>query len=162
MQDVEKMEDEDGEIDFEVEAALNRQDEALALLERLRLAEPRTAAQGGGAVPSGGGGRREGRRWPPPEGVALEMHDGVHWQVINCLDLGIGGARVRNLPAWADGPTPARLKAAHLGSALALADIMWHDSHAEISGVRFEFVDTEDRETWAGLLVDSLLAAYAV
>jgi hypothetical protein len=141
----------------DVEAALRRQDEALALLERLRLAEPMTMAAAGV-----GGGRREGRRWPPPQGVTLELHDTVRWQNVDCLDLGVGGARIQQLPDWANGPTPARLRAGRLGAILALADVMWHDTHAGVSGIRFEFLDSEDREAWAGMLIDSLLARYAL
>ena len=144
--------------EFDVELALNRQDEAMGLLERLRRAEPTAALPTSGM----GGGRRDGRRWPPPEGVGLELHDTVRWQPVSCIDLGVGGARVQSLPAWADGPTPGRLKAGRLGTVLALCDVMWHDTHAGISGVRFEFVDAEDREAWAGLLIDALLARYAL
>ena len=101
------MAEQDMDLDTDVEAALNRQDEALALMERLRLAEPFGARQPGGV----GGGRREARRWPTPDGVTLELHDGVRWHAADCLDLGIGGCRVNALPDWANGPTPARLKA---------------------------------------------------
>ena len=75
-------------LEADVEAALNRQDEAMALMERLRLAEPVGARQSGGA----GGGRREARRWPMPDGVTLELHDGIRWHPADCLDLGVGGA----------------------------------------------------------------------
>lgn len=146
------------DVEADVEAILNRQDEAMALLERLRLAEPIGARRGAEA----GGGRREGRRWPLPDGVTLELHDGIRWHTADCLDLGIGGGRVRHLPDWANGPTPVRLKAGRLGSVLALSDVMWHDSHSETSGLRFEFLGGEEREGWAGLLVDSLLARYSV
>jgi hypothetical protein len=151
-------EDTEDALDADVLAALNRQDEALALLERLRRAEP-VAASPAGSI---GGGRRDGRRWPPPEGVTLELHDGIRWHPAECLDLGVGGARLRPLPDWANGPTPARLKAGRLGSVLALSDVMWHDSHGDISGLRFEFSDHDDRELWAGLLIDALLARYAL
>jgi hypothetical protein len=145
-------------LDAGVLAALDRQDEALALLERLRRAEPVAAASANGA----GGGRRDGRRWPPPEGVTLELHDGIRWHPSACIDLGVGGARVLTLPDWANGPTPARLKVGRLGAVLALSDVMWHDSHGNISGLRFEFVDHDERETWAGLLIDALLARYSL
>ena len=145
------------DLESEVEVMLNRQDEALALLGRLRLAEPVGARRVAGA----GGGRREARRWPTPDGVTLELHDGIRWQLADCLDLGIGGARIKALPDWANGPTPARLKVGHAGSVLALSDVMWHDSHSETSGMRFEFTDHEEQDIWAGLLVDALLARYS-
>ncbi len=151
-------EEQDEGLDADVSAALDRQDEALALLERLRRAEPVTA----GSNAATGGGRRDGRRWPPPEGVTLELHDAVRWHEIPCLDLGVGGGRVQALPSWADGPTPVRLKAGRIGAVLALADVMWHDSHAGISGLRFEFLDRDDHDAWAGLLLDALLARYAL
>ena len=142
----------------DVEAVLRRQDEALALLEQLRLSEPASGCRQAGA----GSGRREGRRWPTPDGVTLELHDGIRWHPADCLDLGVGGGRVRSLPEWADGPTPARLKAGRQGSVLALADVMWHDSHTGTSGLRFEFLDSEEREAWAGLLIEALLARYSL
>ena len=39
---------------------------------------------------------------------------------------------------------------------------MWHDSHSETYGLRFEFGDDEERDAWAGLLVDALLARYSL
>ena len=48
------------------------------------------------------------------------------------------------------------------GTVLALADVMWHDSHSETYGLRFEFLDDEERDAWAGLLVDALLARYSL
>jgi hypothetical protein len=152
------MSEQDDTLDADVSAALDRQDEALALLERLRRAEPVAAASPAGA----GGGRRDGRRWPPPEGVTVELHDTIRWHETPCLDLGVGGGRVQGLPTWADGPTPVRLKAGHLGAVLALADVMWHDTHAGISGLRFEFLDRDDHDALAGLLLDALLARYAL
>ena len=152
------MAEQDMELEADVEAILNRQDEALALLERLRLAEPVGTRRAAGM----GGGRRELRRWPTPDGVTLELHDGIRWHVTDCLDLGIGGARVQAVPDWANGPTPARLKADRAGAVLALADVMWHDSHSETFGLRFEFMDHEEQDAWAGLLVDALLARYSL
>ena len=145
------------EADFdEVERALRRQDEALALLERLRRKEPVLKA-GEGAV----GGRREGRRWPTPEGVTLELHDGERRQAADCRDLGIGGGRVQGLPEWANGPTPARLRGHGGRSVLVLSDVMWRDPKTGTTGLRFEFLDAEERDQWTGLLIDALLAKYA-
>ena len=152
------MTEQDMGLEADVEAILNRQDEAMALLERLRLAEP-AGTQRHVAV---GGGRRDFRRWPTPEGVTLDLHDGTRWHGINCLDLGVGGARVKGLPDWANGPTPLRLKLDRQGTVLALSDVMWHDTHAGTSGIRFDFLDAEEREAWAGLLVDALLARYSL
>ncbi|MBV9852164.1 MAG: hypothetical protein JO250_21060 [Armatimonadetes bacterium] len=145
-------------LEADVETILERQDEAMALLERLRMAEPAGARR----LTGGGGGRRDFRRWPTPDGVTLELHDGIRWHAADCVDLGVGGGRVKDLPEWANGPTPARLKAGREGSVLALADVMWHDSHAETSGLRFEFLDSEEREAWAGLLIDALLSRYSL
>ena len=150
-------EDETG-LEADVEAILNRQDEAMALLERLRLADP----VGSRRLVGAGGGRRDFRRWPTPDGLTLELHDGIRWHAADCLDLGVGGGRVRNLPDWANGPTPVRLTEGRQGTVLALADVMWHDTHAGTSGIRFEFVDAEEREVWAGLLIDALLARYSL
>ena len=142
----------------EVEEALRRQDEAMALLERLRIQEP--TAQDAGDLP--GGGRREGRRWPAPEGATVELHDGERWQIIPASDLGIGGARVTSTPPWLQGPAPARLKGPTGYAVLVLADLMWRDGSAGVAGLRFEFSDVEERDQWTAILIDALLAQYAV
>lgn len=147
----------DGEFD-EVEEALRRQDEAMALLERLRQAEP-AITQGGETV---GGGRREGRRWPMPDGVTLEIHDGDGWRIAQCTDLGIGGAKLSVLPAWVNGPVPARLKTPSNPAVLVLGDLMWRDKAASTGGLRFEFLSQEERELWADSLIDALLARYSL
>ncbi len=149
------------EMDEDVEAALRRQDEALSLLERLRAAEPYRRAVSEGT----GGGRRDFRRWPTPDGVTLELHNGERWTPGDCLDMGVGGARMSSLPAWAEGPFPARLKAPELPNAiLVLADIMWRDgvNGAGKAGLRFEFLDEEERDAWSGALIDALLARHAL
>ena len=144
------------EIPAEVEEALQRQDAALILLERLRAEEPisRKKAQVGG-------GRRDFRRWPTPPGVTVEIHNGLNWQDAPCLDMGTGGARMDKLPTWVQGPVPARLKAPGLVSVLTLADVMWKDKDGH-AGVRFEFMDEEERELWSGALIDALLARHAL
>ena len=143
--------------DFDdIEAALLRQDEAMALLERLRLAEPAVKDKAG----PGGGGRRDFRRWPAPAGVTLDLHDGTKWQRAEVADLGIGGARLTRLPVWMDGPAPARLRGGQTAPVLVLADIMWRDGAG--GGVRFEFGDTEERDQWTATLIDALLARYAL
>lgn len=147
----------DGEF-AEVEEALRRQDEAMALLERLRLSEPAIAK----AQETPGGGRREGRRWPTPEGVTLELHDGDGWRVAQCSDLGIGGSKLAVLPAWVNGPVPARLKTTTGPAVLVLADLMWRDESAHKGGLRFEFLSQEERELWADQLIDALLARYSL
>lgn len=152
-----RFEDEDLEVPEDVEAILRRQDEALALLERLRAAEPfrRPKADTAGAR------RREFRRWPTPEGVLLELHDGAAWQVAPVMDMGVGGARLESLPAFADGPTPGRLKAPSVQNVLVLCDVMWKDKDGR-AGLRFEFRDEDERENWSGGLIDALLARHAV
>lgn len=146
------------EIPDEVEEALRLQDEALALLERLRSEEPYAKP----AVKDEGGGRRDFRRWPMPAGVSVELHDGLQWRPIDCIDMGVGGARIANLPGWVVGPAPARLKAPGLGGAiLVLSDVMWKDVRDHKAGLRFEFSDLEERDLWSGALIDALLAQYA-
>ena len=146
------MEDED------IERLLMKQDEALALLERLRIAEPAGKKEGSDA----GGGRRDFRRWPAPEGVTVEMHDGDGWQAAAFSDLGIGGARLTAVPSWLDGPVPVRLRGASAPAVLALGDVMWRDGSTGTAGLRFEFQDPEERDGWTALLIDALLARYAL
>jgi hypothetical protein len=144
------------ELPADVEEALERQDAALQLLERLRaeepLAKPRSAI---------GGGRRDFRRWPTPPGVTLEAHNGKRWSPLSCLDMGVGGVRLEKLPTWVQGPVPARLKAPGITGILVLADIMWKDREGR-AGLRFEFHDEEERELWSGALIDALLARHAL
>ncbi len=154
--DIEMEEDFTGEDD--VEAALRRQDEAMMLLERLRLAEPAGPASGDAA----GGGRRDFRRWPAPEGVTVEMHDGSAWQPAPSSDLGIGGVRLSTVPAWLDGPVPVRLRGVSGPAVLTLGDIMWRDEKTGAAGLRFEFSDPEDHDLWTAILIDALLARYAL
>lgn len=144
--------------DLEIEEALRKQDEALALLERLRIAESGSATQ----ESHPGGGRRDFRRWPAPEGVTVEMHDGDGWQEAAASDLGIGGVRVTTLPAWLDGPVPVRMKSTSGPAILALADLMWRDGKTGAAGLRFEFQDPEERDLWTAALIDALLAQYAL
>jgi hypothetical protein len=144
------------EVPDDVEAILHRQDEALALLERLRAEEPPVRVR-----PQAGGGRRDFRRWPTPTGVTVEMHDGLRWHPAECLDMGIGGARVGHLPAWVEGPVPARLRAPGVGGVIALVDVMWKDREGR-AGLRFEFQDEEERDLWSGALIDALLANHAL
>ena len=129
---------EEFEIPPDVMAALERQDAALALLERLRAEEPLLKPRA-----QAGGGRRDFRRWPIPTGVAVELHDGLRWQKVDCMDMGVGGARLGHLPDWMSGPAPARLKAPGISGVLALADVMWRDKEGR-AGVRFEFHDDEN------------------
>lgn len=140
----------------EIEDALRRQDEAMALLERLRLAEPMPKANPNPA----GGGRRDFRRWPTPAAVTLELHDGEQWQRADAADLGIGGARLTRLPSWLNGPAPARLRSGQGEAVLVLADLMWRDGTG--GGLRFEFGDNEERDRWTATLIDALLARYAL
>ncbi len=147
-------------LDDEVEDALRRQDEAMQLLERLRSEEPILGAHGAGVDSAG---RRDFRRWPAPDGVTLEFHDGTRFHRADVDDIGTGGARLHALPAWIKGPVPARLKTPGMTvAALVLADIMWRDGADGGAGIRFEFYDNEDRENWAGGLIDALLARFAV
>lgn len=152
------MYDLDAELPDDVEDALRRQEEALALLERLRIAAP----SGGKAPGDAKRGRRDFRRWPTPDGVSLELHDGTQWQTVLVLDMGIGGSRLPAVPAWMLGPAPARLKAPSCGGILVLADVMWRDKKSGGGGLRFEFLGTEERDEWADSLLDALLARYSV
>ncbi|GAB4466836.1 MAG: hypothetical protein OHK0029_38430 [Armatimonadaceae bacterium] len=140
----------------EVMEALDRQDAALELLERLRAEEPLAKTRS-----AAGGGRRDFRRWPTPPNVTLEAHDGKHWSRLSCMDMGVGGARLERLPTWFSGPTPVRLKAPGVTGVLVLADIMWRDREGK-AGVRFEFHDEEERDLWSGALIDALLARHAL
>ena len=142
----------------DVEAALRHQDEALALLERLRIAEP-SGPKSGEAL---GGGRRDFRRWPAPEGITVEMHDGTRWHLSQSSDLGVGGARLTTVPAWLDGPVPVRLRGESGPAVLALGDLMWRDGLTGAAGLRFEFSDAEEHDRWTALLIDALLARYAL
>ena len=144
--------------DDDIERLLMKQDEALALLERLRIAEPAGTA-GESEV---GGGRRDFRRWPAPEGVTVELHNGDGWQPAAFSDLGIGGARLTTVPGWLDGPAPVRLRGASGPATLALGDVMWRDKQTGAAGLRFEFQDAEERDGWTALLIDALLARYAI
>jgi plasmid stabilization system protein ParE len=146
------------EAEDDVEAALRRQDEALALLERLRIAEP----SGPKSTDAIGGGRRDFRRWPAPEGITVEMHDGLRWHLSHSSDLGVGGARLTALPAWLDGPVPVRLRGMSGPAVLALGDVMWRDEATGAAGLRFEFSDPEEYDQWTALLIDALLARYAL
>lgn len=144
--------------DDDIETLLHKQDEALALLERLRIAEP----AGAGAEEQPGGGRRDFRRWPAPEGVSVELHDGERWHPADFNDLGIGGARLTTVPGWLDGPAPIRLRGQAARAVLALGDLMWRDAGTGAAGLRFEFQDPEERDDWTALLIDALLARYAL
>ena len=159
MSDYEEM----GEVELldaenELDAALRKQDEALALLERLRLTE----ASGPKPADAPGGGRRDFRRWPAPEGITVELHDGGGWQPVQSSDLGVGGARLTPIPAWVDGPVPVRLRGASGPAVLTLGDLMWRDGTTGAAGLRFEFSDAEDHDLWTAMLIDALLARYAL
>ncbi len=143
--------------EWDVEEALRRQDEALTLLERLRIAEPTVASE---AHP--GGGRREARRWTAPKSVTVELHDGLTWRAVTCSDLGIGGARLAAVPAWLQGPAPIRLRGASGPAILGLTDLVWRDAKTGAAGLQFEFGDPEERDQWTVLLIDALLARYAL
>ena len=143
--------------EFELDAALRKQDDALALLERLQLAEPSRPK----AADAPGGGRRDFRRWPAPEGVTVELHDGSGWQAAAASDLGVGGVRLTEVPGWLDGPVPVRLRGSG-PAVLVLGDLMWRDGPAGPAGLRFEFADAEDHDLWTALLIDALLARYAL
>ncbi len=67
-----------------------------------------------------------------------------------------------DVPAWLEGPAPARLKGAASDAVLILADLMWRDSKTGAAGLRFEFQDGEERDHWTALLIDALLARYAL
>lgn len=159
MSDYEDMgEEELTDAESELDAALRKQDEALALLERLRVSEPSAPK----SADAPGGGRRDFRRWPAPEGVTVELHDGSGWRAVSSSDLGIGGARLAPVPAWLDGPVPVRLRGVAGPAVLTLGDLMWRDSETSAAGLRFEFADAEDHDLWTALLIDALLARYAL
>ena len=151
------MEEEFAEIPDEVEAILRRQDEALALLARLRSEEPYRKPK----LDSQGQKRREFRRWPMPEGVSIEFHDGSSWKTVGCQDMGIGGARLF-WPKGIEAPCPARLSTPTTPTVLVLVDVMWRDTKSELVGIRYEFQDEDEREAWSGGLIDALLVRHAV
>ena len=148
----------DGDAEDEVEAALRRQDDAMLLLERLRLSEP----AGPKSADTLGGGRRDFRRWPAPAGITVELHDGGGWQPAASSDLGVGGARLTTVPAWLDGPVPVRLRGVSGPAVLTLGDLMWRDGPTGAAGLRFEFSDPEEHDLWTAILIDALLARYAL
>lgn len=145
------------EQDEDVEEILRRQDEAMALLERLRVSESAVHRE----PEHPGGGRRQFRRWPTPPGVTIELHDGADWRPVDATDMGVGGARVKVLPEWMKGPAPARLRAPKSPPVLVLSDVMWRDN-AGAAGLGFDFLDREDHELWATSLIDALLAQYSL
>ncbi|MGO8671149.1 MAG: PilZ domain-containing protein [Capsulimonadaceae bacterium] len=147
-----------GEIFRRQEEIFRRQDEAMALLERLRLAEPPVRLN----PERLGGGRRQFRRWPLPAGVTLELHDGERWHRVECTDVGVGGARLRELPTWGGGPYPSRLKANNSPAILVLANVVWRDSNGPAAGVSFDFLGNTEQELWASSLIDALLAQYSL
>jgi len=145
-------------LDPEIERALRLQDEALALLERLRT----TSTFRRRRTDTGEQKRRNFRRWPVPPGVVVALHDGSSWREVKVLDLGVGGARVDALPNWMEGPTPCRLDTPSVEGIMVLADIMWRTGPQQGAGIRFEFDDAEEREAWQDGLIDALLATHAV
>ena len=96
-----------------------------------------------------------------PDGVTIEFHNGEKWQKVSCVDMGIGGARL-HWPKGIEAPVPARLKTPSSPAVLALVDIMWRDAKSDLTGIRFEFQDEEERDAWSGGLIDALLARHAV
>ena len=153
------MEEEFTDIPDDVEEILRRQDEALALLARLREAEPYRQPR----LDTTGQKRREFRRWPTPEGVKIEFHDGTAWKHIECQDMGIGGARL-HWPEKINAPCPARLTTPSTPTCVVLVDVMWRDTQGKggLTGIRFEFQDEDERDGWSGGLIDALLARHAV
>ena len=138
---------------------LHQRDRASLLLERLRVDTPLSPRRNRIL----GGGRREFRRWPTPDGVMLELHDGSVWHPVDVLDCGVPGVRVAGLPAFVgDGPGVIRLTTPDEGAILVLADVMWRDPIAETAGLFFEFDDEEDREAWYEGLIGALLARHAL
>jgi hypothetical protein len=143
--------------DIDIEEIFRRQDDAMILLERLRTSEPAVGAP----QTQPGGGRRQFRRWPMPPGVTIELHDGETWHAVECTDMGVGGARVNRLPAWMNGPVPARLKSGEGVAVLVLSDIMWRDGN-KAAGLGFDFLGRDEHELWATSLIDALLAQYSL
>lgn len=158
----------------DVEEVLRRQDAAMELLVRLRREEPfrlaRPATDGGAS----GKGRRDFRRWPMPPNIMVERHDGTSWNRLSCLDIGVGGVRVATdaEDEADDGPFPIRLRLQRLettpqsdDSVIVLGDVMWRSGKAGAdwqAGVRFEFLDNEERDFWNGVLIDALLTTQAL
>lgn len=141
----------------DVERLLARQENALALLERLREADPLPLTDeeiAPSVLATNADPRRETARAILPPHVRLDLHDGRAWQAVPCDDIGVGGAHVSALPEWAAGPTPARLLATPPSSPapLCLADIMWRDAAQGTAGLRFEFLSVEEQTLWAACL----------
>lgn len=179
--DNEDWEDEDESspplIGEDVEAILRRQDEAMELLLRLRSEEPFDPPRGSSEnADMSGKGRRDFRRWPMPRGLAVERHDGTIWSRLTCLDIGVGGVRIAtdaHSDAGDDGPFPLRLRLQEPettatppsnGNVIVLGDVMWRRGTGSDgqAGVRFEFLDNEERDYWNDALIDALLAAQAL
>ncbi|MFY7951482.1 MAG: PilZ domain-containing protein [Armatimonadaceae bacterium] len=142
----------------EVDEALRRQDEALAQLEKLRA----TSRLRKKRADQSGGKRRQSRRWPVPEGIVVELFDGDRWATVPVVDIGVGGVRVATLPNWMIGPAPCRLSSPTVEGIIVLCDVMWRTGDATLAGLRFEFDDADERDTWTEGLIDALLARFSV
>lgn len=147
--------DEQAGIPAEVAEALRLQDEAMLLLDRLRTEEPYRRKK----TDASGDKRRAFRRWPVPDGISVELHNGERWITVEVKDIGVGGAHIAQLPEWMEGPAPVRLKAPSVTGILGLADIMWR---GDGGGIRFDFLDPEERQVWSDALIDALLARHAL
>lgn len=143
----------------DLEAVLERQEAALQLLEQLRADMPMTRRRRRGV----GGGRRDFRRWPTPDTVTVDLHDGRQWHRVETLDCGVPGVRVIGLPAFVgEGPAVARLTTPEGGVVLVLADVMWRDAKAGTAGLFFEFQTDSDREAWSEGIIEALLSRHAL
>lgn len=142
----------------DVDEALRRQDEALAQLEKLRA----TSRLRRRRTDQTGGKRRQSRRWPVPSGITVELFDGDAWMHVPVVDIGVGGVRVASLPTWMIGPAPCRLSSPTVEGIIVLCDVMWRTRDATEAGLRFEFDDADERDTWTEGLIDALLARFSV
>lgn len=133
----------------EIELILRRQDDALELLGRLREIEP--------IITTSSQPKRDIHRWRSSAAIKVEFHDGHQWHLVECSDIGVGGARLRSLPTWAEGPCPVRLSNVTSPGVLALSDVMWKNEDNGCTGIHFEFLDQEERDTWTNCLIDGLL-----
>lgn len=142
----------------DVEEALRRQDEALALLEQLRAVSRHRRRRSD----QSGGRRRQFRRWPAPEGITVELYNGSAWEPVPVIDIGVGGIRSSRLPEWMLGPAPCRLSSPTVEGIVVLCDVMWKTGNHGEAGLRFEFDDNDERELWTEGLIDALLARFSV
>ena len=111
---------------------------------------------------SPGGGRREARRWTAPKSVTVELHDGPVWHG-DVQRLWHRRRALTAVPAWLQGPAPVRaarrVRSGHSG--LGGPDVAGRQERARRASSS-SFSDPEERDQWTVVLIDALLARYAL